>query len=362
MTAGIFSNSGAKPYPWLFHPLVDLFFCCGGLFWLLVALHFKFNAPGQALNQSLPYETVLLLAGSVLFSNPHVSATLLRLYSKKETRNRLWFHSYLSLIFFTLLVGASLSNTFLLALLIRLYASLTFDHTISQNYGITLMYCYRSGFLLENKERLCLKVIHHSLTWFSILRQFTYIEFCPKKHLGFTIPMLGPIPEIFTWTALSVLILSSICFLAILARKAVKEGRHMPLPAYFLLFTSVIMFTAGVEISGGFFLFTPAFFHAAQYLVVATYYNLKESGQTENVRPENMIRLLFSGANLKYYFGLLGLGTMVFALAPFAISLFGVSFTAAWAAIFVCGGFHHFLADSALWKLRDARVREAILN
>ena len=365
MTAGALTTALAerKPYPWIFSPFVDLFFCCGGLFWTLVAFHLLICTQlHQPINKMLPLEGVLLVAGGVFFANPHVAATHLRLYGNKETRNRLWFHSYASLVVFILLIAACVINPIVLAVLIRVYASLTFDHTLSQNYGITLMYCYKSKYMFENWERLAIKVMFHSLTWYSVLRQFTYIEFCPKAHLGFKIPLLGPIPEPFVQTALAVLVLSTLTSLFIFARKALVSRQMVPLPAFFLIFTSLFMFTAGLELSGAFFLFTPSFFHAAQYLVVASYYNLKEKGEAKDLAPGEFGRMVLSRANIKYYLKLMLIGSSVFALAPFIITGSGVSFTTAWAAVFICGGFHHFLADSAIWKLKDPAVREKLVS
>lgn len=339
-----------------------MLFACGGLFWILVGLHIYLSGRSNPLNHALPFESILLLAGAAIFANPHTSATWLRLYKNRETRNKLWLHSYLSLFLFIPLMGWSISNTLVLALLIRLYASLTFDHTISQNYGVTLMYCYRGGYRLKDFEKICLKVMHHSLTWYAILRQFTYIEFCPKSHLGFKIPLLGPIPEQFCLTALAVLVLSSCIFIYCICARAIKNGEYIPVPALFLIITSIVMFTAGLELSGAFFLFTPSFFHAAQYLVITSYYNLKETGSASGMAPEEMNKLIFSPANIKYYFFLFFLGLGVFALIPLSISIFGVPFANAWAAIFICGGFHHFLADSALWRLRDAKVRANLIS
>ncbi len=313
------------------------------------------------MNQMLAPENLLLLAGAVLFANPHVAATHMRLYGKAETRKRLWFHCYGSLLLFVPLIAACVYNQLVLAVLIRVYASLTFDHTLSQNYGITLMYCYKSKYMFANWERLSMKVMFHSLTWYAVLRQFTYIEFCPKAHLGFKIPMLGPIPEIFVQSALAILVLSTLTTLFVFGKRALVSAQLPPIPALFLIFTSLVMFTAGFKLSSAFFIFTPAFFHAAQYLVLTSYYNLKESGAADEVVAEDFGKLLFSRQNLKYYLSLMLLGASVFALAPFIITSTGVSFTTAWAAVFICGGFHHFLADSAIWKLKDPDVRDKLL-
>lgn len=364
MTAGALTAvADTKPYPWIFNPFVDLFFCCGGLFWVLVGLHlFICGQMHHPINQMLPAEGILLLVGSVLFANPHVAATHLRLYGNAKTRNRLWFHSYASLILFIPLIAACVANPVVLAVLIRVYASLTFDHTLSQNYGITLMYCYKAKYMFENWERIAIKVMFHALTWYSVLRQFTYIEFCPKQHLGFRIPMLGPIPEWILQTALAVLVVSTLTSLYIFGKKAWVSKQVIPLPAFFLIFTSLFMFTAGLEMSGAFFLFTPSFFHAAQYLVVSSYYNLRESGAGKDLSPGEFGSMVFSRANLKYYGKLMLVGSAVFALAPFVITSSGVSFTTAWAAVFICGGFHHFLADSAIWKLKDPAVRDKLVT
>ncbi len=363
MTAGVMPDAvTTKPYPWLFNPGIDLMFCCGGVFWILVAAHIYFSH-GQPYFDKLPWETVLILGGSALLANPHMSATLVRLYGSSETRNRLWFYSYVVALLTVVLMGLSCANTIILSLLIRVYASLTFDHTISQNFGITLMYCYKSNYMFANWERRCLRVLYHSLAWYAILRQFTYREFCPKHYLGFDVPMLGPLPEIFCQIALAFLVTSSVAFTFVVLRNAIVKKQFMPLPACILLVTSIIMFAATLQMSMVFFLFTPAFFHSIQYLVVTTSYNLRDRGLTDGVEPAKVPRLLLSKANLRYWGSLLLIGTAILGLMPLAVSYaFHVPFLTAWTVAFICGSFHHFMADSALWRLRDPKVRQTLLR
>ncbi|MBX9722982.1 MAG: hypothetical protein K2X81_16385 [Candidatus Obscuribacterales bacterium] len=338
MTAAVMpETSNIKPYPWLFNPGIDLMFCCGGVFWLLVAAHLYFSK-GHQYYDKLPWETALILGGSALLANPHMSATMVRLYGTSETRNKLWFYSYVVALITVVLMGFSCANTIVLSLLIRLYASLTFDHTISQNFGITLMYCYKSKYMFANWERLCLRVLYHSLAWYAILRQFTYREFCPRHYLGFDVPMLGPLPEIFCQTALAVLVASSVTFASVVLRNAIVKKQFMPLPAAVLLVTSLIMFAATLQMSAVFFMFTPAFFHSIQYLVITTSYNLRDRGLTDGVEPAKVPGLLLGKENLRYWGRLLLIGTTGLGLLPLAVSYaFHVPFLTAWTVAFMEG-------------------------
>lgn len=171
MVADLVASKREQARVWILNPAFDLLLVCGGLFWLLICIHALLGNSRVA--EFLSYEGLLLSAGLVIFSNPHTAATLFRLYSDKKTRDRFWFYGYASLVFFSVLLIACIMNSTVLALALLLYFAFLIDHTISQNYGVTIMYCFRSGYQIHGKEKLLLKLTYQALTWFAILRQFT---------------------------------------------------------------------------------------------------------------------------------------------------------------------------------------------
>jgi hypothetical protein len=46
---------------------------------------------------------------------------------------------------------------------------------------------------------------------------------------------------------------------------------------------------------------------------------------------------------------------------PLICTVFGVNFQVAFASVFVAVSLHHFLADSAIWKIRDPQVRKLLI-
>lgn len=359
----------AKSAPWIFNPALDLFFACGGLFWLIFIAHFYLARSSGSTNLALelPIEAPILLAGAAILSNSHVAATFVRLYENREQRNRAWFLSYFSLALVVALIVVSLLHPIAFAILLLLYTATVIDHTIAQNYGVTVMYCYRSNYVFAPYEKLSLKLMHHALIWYAILRQYTYPGWIPDQRFGFPVPLLGPLPEYFSIAAAVLLFISTVAFGIISSSNSVKSGRAMPLPAWFLIITSLLMFCSGFELVSTYFLLMPAFFHAIQYLLITTSYELRQhkSADAAPASPDDSISLtrrLLSGPNLKYWLLIFCLGSLIFVLAPWCLTYSGIPYAKTSIAVLICVSFHHFLSDSVIWKLRDRNVRNNLIS
>lgn len=332
------------------NPAADLLLLCGGVFWILVGIHlFTIKS---CMTQILPIEESFLFLGIVFLSNSHTAATLVRLYSNQETSNRFWLHSYASVLLLVPLLIACLSNSSILAVAALIYLAMLVDHTVSQSYGVTVLFCCKAGFELDAREKLILKLIHHFLSWFAILRQLTFPAFKPQS-LDYALPCLGPLPDIFANICGGVLLGLVLVFFARLFYRSIKTNAVMPFSAQFLLLTSLIMFTSCWQLSLIFALFSTAFFHAIQYLVITTTYELKNNSFNSNESQR-----LHCG---KYWISLILTGSCLFFAVPYLISqITAVPFSTAALAVMICASFHHFFADRVLWKLRDESVRTGL--
>lgn len=355
----------------MFNGWVDILFVCGGLFWLLVFSHYALSAGSFKPTDQLPYEGILLGAGAFLLSNSHIGATLFRIEGMRGSNSGFWIASRaVFLLTFVLAVFCSFNQP-LLAVLLLLYVGLTIDHTIAQNYGVTVMYFLRGGFSLASGERRLLKVMHAALVWYAILRQLTYRDWYPNAYLGLAVPKLNLLPELFVNSAAVVLAVSTIAFFISILVKAMRQNQKPPLPAVFLLLTSLIMFTSGLEQTIAYFFFIPAFFHAVQYLTVTTFYKMRDEtfaagdssfrGEDEASSPV-VAKVFHPNGNMRYWLKLIAIGAIIFCFVPYVLTLFGVAFHTASIAILVCVSFHHFLADSYIWKLSDARVLRNLIG
>ncbi len=336
-------NLGASS-AWLFNPWIDSLFVCGGLVWILFGIHLWLCQGQPSIGTELPEEAFLLAFGSILLTNSHVAATLVRLYEKKEVRHHFWFHSFIMPACVVLMIVITLSNPICMAVLLRLSICLAVDHTIAQNYGVTLMYCHRGGYVLQRWEKFCLKILHHALIWFVILRQLSYERWIPTEYLGFEIPRLGPIPVEFVNTASAVFSISAAIFALVIVRKTVSSGKTLPLPALLLLITTLFSYRCGVELSAAFLIFIPAFFHATQHMAVATHYKMQEqtTSQVEGSKSK--------GA---FWLRTFLIGSSILVLPPMLLSLIGIPFATAWVSVLICVNLQHFLADRDIWKVRN---------
>ncbi len=341
---------------WLFNPVMDLLFACGGLFWLLVLIHISLVwALGRKV-VDFPFEMALLFLGNVVLSNAHISSTLLRLYGDRVVRKRLWYHSYLTALIFAVLMLASCCNPIVFTVAILLYLSFQIDHVNSQNYGVSLLYCYRAGFILSAPEKAMFKVVHHALGWYAILRTMTYPAFIPQSGFGIELPMLGPLPELVVNISGAVLLCSLISFFVLLIKRSKNSEISMPLPAAVLFLTNLLMFTAPIGFAQVFYLFGSTFFHSVQYVLVSAFYKQREQQLLSFEKS-------LLGSQLRYFVSVTLVSSLFIAILPFVLSkLFALAYDKSWVIVLVSVSLHHFLADRELWKFKDQHNQAILLN
>ena len=125
---------------WLFGPLSDLIFGCGIGY---VALFTIQVFAGGTMRSWMPFALLPLL--TLLISGPHYGATLLRVYQRREDRQKYaFFAAYVSLILCgVFLLG--LRSAAVGSMVLTLYLTWSPWHYTGQNYGIALMFLGRRG-------------------------------------------------------------------------------------------------------------------------------------------------------------------------------------------------------------------------
>src|SRR5215470_6369616 len=78
-TPEVRSAASGRPYEWILHPVLDLLFCCGGIVWILFALHYCAFGPDST---AKPVQIMVALAalGTIGLGETHIVATLQRIY------------------------------------------------------------------------------------------------------------------------------------------------------------------------------------------------------------------------------------------------------------------------------------------
>jgi hypothetical protein len=355
------TNSPSRTDWWILHPAIDLLFCCGGLFWLLVAVHYMFGWTVAANNSGIAPAVLLTMIAGLVLADTHNAATLVRLYGDSDIRKSLPHVAYTGAAAFLVLAVLCMQNGAVLGIALRVYFIFIAQHLTAQVYGISLIYCAKRKYLMTPNHRLSLQRTLQWLAIFAAVRFFADGGTGRSVFVGIAMPAWGTLPAWAMLFASLPLLFYGILFLRNTVLKARLDGQTLPFPAILLIFTTVFLFTAAPAIFDVIALYVPAFFHGAQYLVVTTSVRLKQTGVDLSDSRISVLSALLKGANLEYWGILLCLAISLYVIVPGACTRFGISFSVAFASIFAAVNLHHFLADSAIWKLRNPQVRKHLI-
>lgn len=345
---------------WILSPCIDLLFACGGILWILFALHLCLNW-GPAAGANAMQVTLLTLIGGLVFADTHNAATLLRLYGDRDIRTALPHVAYTSAAAFLVLGIICTQSPWLLGIALRVYLIFIAQHLTAQTYGISLIYCAKQGYSMTPEQRQYLQRTLQALAAFAVVRQFADPTLMRTSFQGISLPSWIALPEWILTLAFVPLCYCGFSFIRHAILKAQTDQSMLPLPVGFLLFTTVALFTIGPDVLKVAWLYAPAFFHGAQYLVVTTSVNLKQSGINLAGNKQNSIAPLLNSKNIEYWAILFVIALALYVILPCVCTRFGVDFSTAFASVFVAVSLHHFLADSAIWKLRDPKIRKLLV-
>lgn len=346
MVAAISNRRG-----WLINPVIDSLFVCGGFVWLMLLVH-ACIAPGSfgAGPRAVDLFPILGLFGTMLLSDTHNAATLLKLYTSERTRAKHKFIAGIGAILFLALGALLLLEPSLLSPLSKIYLILIVQHVTAQAYGLAVMYCHKRNYIMQGLQARLFKLSFQSLTLYAILCQFAYPGNFRKEFFGVPIPSWGGLPMPLLYASLTIAAAITASFVALTIRRAVTENQVLPLPAIMLSVSVVFVAATVANCSGVLSLYIPAFFHGAQYLVVGFASECNEA-QNETSQKNAM----------RYAAKLFLLTLVLFALTPFALTVTGLPFGTTFLAVFLAINLHHFVADSFMWRLSDTDVRRAIV-
>lgn len=349
-----------KPYEWILHPTLDLLFVCGGLLWIVFPIHF-FLLGGRNDSMLAQWMVVIAALGTVFLSQTHIIATLVRLYNDPETKEKFSLYSYWAAIGCATLALAGCMHPALAGIYCRIYLLIVSQHFTAQAYGFALLYCIKRGYRMSAFDKGAMSSLMRSTMAFAILRQCTYKEWSGDKFLGQTLPFWGPLPTWLEQGAAISIAVSAVVFAFCLIRNFIKTKALFPLPSLLLVFTAVTIFVLGPKITGVLWIYVPAFFHGSQYVIATTAYHLKERGLPEGVASNQIASLLQSESTLRYLGFLAIAGLALFMGIPQMLAQFGFNLATATAVIFTTAQFHHVLTDAAIWKMKDAKLRNLLI-
>ena len=293
---------------------------------------------------------------ALLFNYPHYMATIYRAYHRAED-----FHKYrVFTVHLTLLVALTLivSHAWYRALpvIFTLYLTWSPWHYSGQNYGIFLLFARRAGAQPDNRHRWAL--------YSAFLMSYTILFL--NFHTG---PSTDPffislnIPSsISSGLQIALGIAFLVCSAYGLSGLLTKVGWRALVPSLTLFSTQFVWFLLPTLLALGEGFHVPqsrystgvlAVMHSAQYLWITSYYARREANAEgrQNWHP------------LAYFAVLVAGGIGLFIPGPWISShLFHFDFTRSFLIFTALVNLHHFVLDGAIWKLRDGRIANLLLN
>jgi hypothetical protein len=353
--------AGEKPYGWILSPTIDMFFCCGGLVWILVLLVIGFEALGfgtQIENFATKFGVILPL----MFNYPHIGATLVRLYNDPELVQKLRFQAVWAPILLVGLTMAAFANPEIPPVLLRIYLLMNAFHWCGQAFGVALIYCFKRGYNLAPIEK--------SLFWWSInsaaILYLVHIlsdpTFGKASFSGVYLARWNILPpEIFSICCVAAGVILTL-MAAVIVRKFIVEKQLIPVPALMVATLGFISFATWGHLNDVFWLWVGSLFHGSQYLVVSASYFLKEKMMPQGVSSTQIYHLLGNRIGSTYMGIVVMIGAFIFYTVPTVAGEFtGVGYYVSWAIFSATVSFHHFLVDAAVWRLRDRKTRDILL-
>jgi hypothetical protein len=348
------------PYAWILHPVIDILFCCGGFLWVLIAAELLIGRSSydNPIGQIFWFCTVF---GNFLLADAHAPATYFRIYTTPELREKMGMPCILTGVFFLSLGLVCLFNPHWAGIFYRVWTFWIIQHFLAQSYGITLLYCIKRGYFLDNLERKVLWFLYQAVLVYACLLS------CPingrerDTFFELHIPFFFELPSWVMIAAQAGLATFVLVFVGICVRKYIRDKKVLPFPAALTIVSSVVFFATALAVNPLLTIILGAFYHGSQYLVISAASYVKQRGLPEGVSFHQIASQITSKPLLKWYGLAVAIGLTVWIVIPRLLTPLGFGLGVTVASIQVAYSFHHFLLDAYIWKLRDPRLRKQLV-
>ena len=316
------------------HPAFDLMVIGGGL--SLCALAWM-----KLTGSRVPsLEAVALLA--FLVNSPHFAASTVRLYTKPNAFRDLPFVTkVLPLAMLIVLgVGLALPDSFG-AQLVALYFTWSPYHYAAQTYGLALMYSYRSGVQLSDRDKKLIRVACLLPFVFAFLdtRGVLLLGGPAVAHgLAFLIAMLRP----------ACLVAPILLFLA----GTVGRGPRLPVISILTIVANAFWWTT-LRYMDAFVWAT--IFHGLQYLAIVIIFHVRERRDHQEQASGPVTIGWWWRPAAAFYVVCVALGYLLFQAWPHASVLASLHFSQSFLIMVAIINIHHFIVDAYIWRLKRDR-------
>ncbi len=355
-----------KPYPWIINPVFDFFFVTGGGVLLFMAINVYYLGWSVPVDMNAGGLTMFLISIMFLtqhvFADSHNTATYMRIWGSKEDRKRFKFYRtwlvYSCLPIFVL----GLTKPEFTSALVYLYLITVFWHYTAQAFGISLIYCYKRGYLMNNIEKEIYRWFMLSMSGYVIIRFLTFQDFSPRNFYGVPIPFWGPLPLAFFNASKWILIFMTIGFVGVVLKKIILDKKIIPIPAVLLIITVAALGLSKDSANSMMWFYVPGFYHGSQYLAVCLAYYLKERGMPEGMDTWKIGREVIRWPAVKYVGTVILTGCFFYVGIPHFFMQMGLDYGMVGGLVLGVVNYHHFITDAAIWRLRDNNCRKILLQ
>ncbi|MGD9682285.1 MAG: hypothetical protein AB7W16_13950 [Candidatus Obscuribacterales bacterium] len=353
-----------KPYPWIINPVFDFTFVTGGGVLCLMLINYFFlgwTVPVEMNSRTSVFLITSMFLTQHLFADSHNTATYMRIWGSPEDRQRFKFYRtwlvYSCIPIFIL----GLTKPEFTSGLVYLYLITVFWHYAAQTFGISLIYAYKRGYILNELEKFIFRWFILSMSGFVIVRFLTFQDFSPRNFYGVPIPFWGPLPTVFFNVSQFLFIGFTVLFVFVVIRKFIRDKQLIPLPSVLLVLTVACLGLSKDTANAMMWFYVPGVFHGSQYLAVCLAYYLKERGMPEGMTTWDIGKLAASAPGLKYVGTVILTGCFFYVGIPHFFSQLGFDYGMIGGLVLGVVNYHHFITDAAIWRLRDKRCRNLLL-
>lgn len=349
LNAPLAAGKTTSPLRWLHNAPLDLLVGCGLWSLPLIALESFLET------KSRTAVAIVFYALALVVNYPHYAATLHRAWARPEDRNR--FKSFTLYLTGGLLVALLLVHAWppLLPWAFTLYVFWSPWHYTGQNYGLAVMFARRNGLTFSKKLRTIYYAVFE-LSFVALLVGFN------TGRSGDRLVLSYGLTQGFARNALSVIGVCLLLALAWSARDLVRQKGWRPaLPTLLITVTQLIWFLPvawfawrGIGItSARYSAGVLAILHSTQYLWVTSFYAKRDALAAGEGRWRG----------LGYFAVLVVVGIALFIPGPWLASFaFKADFTTSFLAFTALVNLHHFILDGVVWKLREKRLTNLLIE
>ena len=295
-------------------------------------------------------DTLTLLTLVLLVNSAHFAASTVRLYSQPSNFTN---HPFLTL-------GLPLVALAVLAICVALpelfgkhlqalYLTWSPYHYAAQTFGLTLMYCHRSGVRIDPLDR-------RMLYWICLLPFLRAFLGAPNSGLGWfvTREQLAQIPlafEVLGWTTGIITWLTFLLPVALVARFVFIKRSGFPLIGMCMIAANGAWWIF-LDFVNAFIIATIA--HGLQYMAIVLIYHVREKSK----QPGNERSVAFLAGT--FYLKCLALGYALFYCWPYVFVLAGAGLAESMLMVIATVNLHHFIVDRYIWRLRKPETQKVI--